>query len=254
MLVALILGLWAPIKIVWEIEISRQQDQLRYHGAPVTLQLRDQLSQGLTIGVLSGMRSVVADLVWLNVVTAWMDQDWWKMGTYINLTTALQPRAPIFWDMGGWQLANNASMALLHDPTEPNDLKRIKGSRFYIDKGLDIFKRGIENNPTYWRLWNDTGELYSDRLKDFPTAAYYYQKASEQPNAMTYVERFPAHMYDARHANDPQKEYEEWKKLWLRLTPEQKLEKQHTAGEVEREIRVLENKLSIPKEKRVFPN
>jgi hypothetical protein len=254
LLVALFLGLWAPFKIVWEQKIAREQDFLRYNGAPMTRQLRDELGQGLTIGVLSGMRSVVADLVWLNVVTTWMNHDWWRMGGFINLCTVLQPRAPVFWDMGGWQLAWNASIDVLHDPTEPNELRRIKSARFYADKGLEVYKRGIENNPTYWRLWSDTAQLYNDRYKDYPTAAYYYRKASEQPNAMTYLERFSAHMYDARHANDPVKEYAEWRALWLRLTPEEKAQKAHTAGEVERQIRILEQKLSIPKEKRVFPN
>src|SRR5271155_5965772 len=114
-LVALLLGLWAPFKIVWEQQIARQQDALRYHGITMTRQLRDELGQGLTIGVLSGMRSVVADLVWLNVTTAWMNQDWWKMGSYINLCTALQPRAPVFWDIGGWELAWNASISAAID-------------------------------------------------------------------------------------------------------------------------------------------
>ena len=253
-LVALLLGLWAPFKIVWEQQIAREQDSLRYRGAPMTRQLRDELGQGLTIGVLSGMRSVVADFVWLNVTTAWMNQDWWRMGGYINLCTALQPRAPVFWDMGGWQLAWNASIAVTQDRTQPNELRRLKASRFWIDRGLELYKRGIENNPTYWRLWLDTGLLYDQRLKDYRTAAYYYQKASEQPNAPAYLERAPAEMYDAHHLNDPQSEYVEWKKLWLRLTPEQKAQKQHTADRLESEIRRLEQKLSIPKEKRVFPN
>jgi hypothetical protein len=253
-LVALLLGLWAPCKIVWEQHIAQEQDFLRYRGTPMTRQLRDELGQGLTIGVLSGMRSVVADLVWLNVVTTWMNQEWFRMGGYINLCTALQPRAPVFWDMGGWQLAYNASVAVLHDPTQPNQMRRIKASRFWIDRGLEIYKRGIENNPTYWRLWSDTAQLYDQRLNDYRTAAYYYQKASEQPNAMTYLERFPAHMYDAKHLNEPASEYAEWRALWFRLTPEQKAQKAHTADQIQFEIRRLEQKLSIPKEKRVFPN
>jgi len=254
LLVSLFLGLWAPVKIVWEQHIAREQDFLRYHGAVMTRQLRDELGQGLTIGVLSGMRSVVADLLWLNVTTAWMNEDWWKMGSYINLCTALQPRAPIFWDMGGWELAWNASIAASIDKTQPNELRRIKASRFWAERGLEIYKRGLENNPTYWRLWLDTALLYDQRMKDYRTAAEYYRTASEQPNAMTYLERAPAEMYDAHHQNDPVTEYAEWKKLWFHLTPEQKTEKQHTADRIEWEIRRLEQKLSVPKEKRVFPN
>jgi hypothetical protein len=96
--------------------------------------------------------------------------------------------------------------------------------------------------------------LYDQRLKDYKTAAYYYQRASEQPHAPAYVERAPAEMYDKFHANDPEQEYAEWKALWLRLTPEQKAMKVHTADRIEKEIRRLEQKLSIPPEKRVFPN
>ncbi len=253
-LVALLLGLWAPCKIVWEQRIAHEQDILRYNGAPMTRQLRDELGQGLTIGVLSGMRSVVADLVWLNVTTAWMNQEWFRMGGYINLCTALQPRAPVFWDMGGWQLAWNASVGALQDKTQPNELRRLKASRFWVDRGLEIYKRGIENNPTYWRLWANTGMLYDQRLKDYRTAAYYYQKASELPNAPAYLERFPAEMFDTHHANDDQAAYAAWKALWERLTPAERARKEHTAGRVESEIRRLEQKLSIPNEKRVFPN
>jgi len=253
-LVALLLGLWAPCKIVWEQHINREQDYLRYRGAPMTRQLRDQLGQGLTIGVLSGMRSVVADLIWLNVSTAWMNQEWFRMGGYINLCMALQPRAPIFPDMGGWELAWNASISSLYDPAQPNVLRRIKASRFWVDRGLEIYLRGIENNPTYYRLWLDTALLYQQRLHDYRTAAYYYQKASELPGALAYLERAPAEMYGPHFLNDPESEYAEWKKLWFRLTPAQKAEKQHSAGQLEWEIRRLEQKLSIPKEKRVFPN
>ena len=254
LLIALLLGLWAPFKVMWEQDIGKEQDQLRYGGAPMTRQLRDQLGQGLTIGVLSGMRTVVADFVWLSSVTSWMNQDWLHMSDAIQLCTALQPRAPVFWQMGGWHLAWNASIAAENDPRQPDQMRRLKASRYWTQRGLDTLKRGLENNPASWRLWNDTAQLYDQRLRDYPTAAYYYGKASEQPGAMTYLERFPAHMYDPIHANDPEKEYAEWKKLWLRLTPEQKLEKQHTAEEVERQIRLLENKLSIPTEKRIFPN
>jgi tetratricopeptide (TPR) repeat protein len=239
-LIALLLGLWAPVKIMWEQEIGHEQDLLRYHGVPMTRQLRDELGQGLTIGVLSGMRSVVADLLWLNVEVEWENQEWFKMGGYINLCTALQPRAPVFWDSGGWQLAWNASVATMQDTRrQPNDLRRIKASRFWVQRGLEIFKRGIENNPEYWHLWADTGLLYDQRLKDYPAAAYYYGKAI---------------MYDSRHANDPQAEYVLWKALWQRLTPQQMAMRAHTRDRLEVEIRRLEKQLSIPNDKRIFPN
>jgi len=251
-LIALLLGVWAPFKIIWEQDLSRQQDTYRYHGFIMNRSLRDDLGQGLTIGVLSGMRSVVADLVWLQVTTAWQNEEWFRMGGLINLCTSLQPRAPLFWDMGGWQLAWNASVAAMNDKKQPSELRRIKASRFWIDKGIDVYQRGIENNPQYWRLWNSMANLYQQRLKDYKKAAYYYQQASERPNAPVYLERFPAIMYGM--AGDDQAAYDSWKALWEKLTPEEREEKQHWKEKIEENIRRLEQKLSIPKQKRVFPN
>ena len=264
-IIALILGLWAPFKIIWEREIAREQSILRYGSVAMTRQLRDELGQGLTIGVLSGMGSVVADLLWLDVEIAWEHQDWFKMGGYINLCTALQPRSITFWDIGGWHLAWNASDSALEDPTLP-ELRRLKAARFWIDKGLEIYKRGIENNPEHYKLWADTGLLYQSRLadrekrmglneaarKDYEMAGYYYSKANERADAPIFLERFPAYMY--QNAGDDRAAYAEWCKLWNKLTPAQRDQPQHAKDKMEQNIQRLENKLAIPQEKRIFPN
>ena len=254
LVIGLILAAWAPLKIGWEQHMAREQNQLRYEGAQVTIALRDQLSQGLAIAVLAGMRNIVADLVWLETVTAWMHQDWWRMAAVVDTCTALQPRAPMFWDMGGWQLAWNASINSGIDATMyPSELQRKKAERYWIERGKDLFLRGQQHNPNYWRLWFDAALLYEQRLKDPKTAAYYYERASEAPNAPIYLERGAAHMYDKVHLNDPAQEYAEWVKLWLKLTPEQKENPQHAAPLIEKRIRELEEKLDVPKEKRIFP-
>jgi tetratricopeptide (TPR) repeat protein len=252
LLIALILGLWAPIKIIWEQGITRQQDALRYHGVTINRQLRDQLGQGMTIGVLSGMRSVVADLLWLQVTLAWENQEWFRMGGYINLCTSLQPRSVTFWDIGGWHLAWNASVAAMEDRRQPNELRRIKASRFWIDRGLEIYLRGIENNPEHYRLWAQTGMLYQQRLHDYRKAAYYYQQASERSDCPVFYERFPAIMYGL--AGDDQAAYAAWKALWEKLTPQQREMREHWKEKIESNIRALEKKLSIPEEKRIFHN
>jgi tetratricopeptide (TPR) repeat protein len=249
---ALILGLWAPLKVVWEQNISREQDLLRYRGITVTRQLRDKLGQGLTIGVLSGMRSVVADFLWLNTTLAWENEQWFKMEGYINLCTSLQPRSITFWDIGGWQLAWNASVAAAQDKKQPNELRRLRAARFWIDKGLDVYLRGIENNPEHYKLWADTGLLYQQRLRDLRKAAYYYEQATQRPDCPVYYERFPAIMYGLE--GDDQAAYDAWVRLWKRLTPQQLEQPQHWKEKVESNIRRLEQKLSIPQEKRIFPN
>ena len=48
--------------------------------------------------------------------------------------------------------------------------------------------------------------------------------------------------------------YNAWVKLWNRLTPQQREMPQHWKEKIESNIRRLEQKLSIPMEKRIFPN
>ena len=55
------------------------------------------------------------------------------------------------------------------------------------------------------------------------------------------------------NAHDYPAAYEEWKKLWFRLTPEQKEDRQHWKEKIITNIQQLENKLNVPQEKRVFP-
>jgi hypothetical protein len=252
-LIALVVCGWAPFKVAWEVNIERQQDQLRYHGLVVTRQLRDQLSQGLTIGVLAGFRNIVADLVWLDVEDAWEKYQWFKMDSLITLATSLEPRSVTFWDYGGWQLAwNVAYMARSDVVHEPSKLRRMHDERFWMYRGLDVFKRGIENNPESYKLWERVGQLYEQKLGDYHMAAYYYEKASEQLDAPVYLERFPAIMLGK--AGDYPAAYEAWKKLWFKLTPAQREEKQHWKEKIESSIRGLEKQLNIPAEKRVFPN
>jgi hypothetical protein len=266
-LVALILGCWAPLKVVWEQKISREQDLLRYQGVTVTRHLRDELGQGLTIGILSGMRSVVADIIWvINVTLAWENEEWFKMEADINLCTSLQPRSISFWDGGGWQLAWNASVAAMRDRNQPNELRRIRASRFWIERGLDVYLRGIASNPEHYRLWAQTGLLYQQRLadnekrngqlaaaaEDYRKAAYYYEQASLRPDCPVFYERFPAYMYG--NAGDDQAAYDAWVRLWNRLTPQEREQQQHWKEKIESNIRRLEQKLSVPAEKRIFSN
>jgi hypothetical protein len=250
---ALILGLWAPCKIVWEQRIAKEQDQLRYHGIVITRQLRDQLGQGFSLGVLSGMGSVVADLVWIiNVTLIWENEQWFKMASYINLCTTLEPRAVTFWDGGGWQLAWNASVGAAEDVHDPDPLRRLKASRYWIQRGLDVYLRGIENNPESWILRAHTALLYQQRLGDFRKAAEYYAQASAMPDAPVFYERFPAIMY--HNAGDERASFAAWSALWNRLTPEERTQPVHRLAPWQLDmIEHQEQAFGVPPEKRVFP-
>lgn len=250
MILALVLAGWGAGKVVWEQRLQTEREQLRYHGVIINQAVREQVGQGMMLALLSGFRGVVADFTWLGVTAAWEDKEWFKLKNLIDLTTTLQPRSIMFWEMGGWHLAWNVSQSKRNDPKEPMEARRIKEERFWIEEGRKLFARGAENNPEQYRLWFQLAWIYEQKLKNYREAAVYYRKAAEFPGAPIYLERFAG--YALEKAGEDQQAYEYWKQLWARPMPH--TDPQRAWDKIEKKIRDLENKLKIPREKRVFPD
>jgi tetratricopeptide (TPR) repeat protein len=77
---------------------------------------------------------------------------------YARFITVLDPNFVEAYDFGAFQLG------------------------FFIDKpieGLSFCREGIKNNPLYWKLYFTAGILYSQKLKDYKNALYYFSKAEK---------------------------------------------------------------------------
>lgn len=239
---------WGAIKVKWEESLERRQNELRYHRVAINLGLRDQLSQGMVIGLLSGFRAVVADACWLGVMDDFANEQWFRLQQKVKLVTTLQPRSVSFWEMGGWHLAWNASSERLHNRKEPNLARRLKEARYWVEQGRQLFLKGIENNPDSHELYFQVAWLYQEKLRDYRSAAVYYEKASLCPGAPIYMERFPG--YALEKAGADQEAYEYWKKLWNRPGP--KTDPARAWDKIKLHIQQLEAKLNVPPGKRVF--
>lgn len=246
---ALILAAWGSVKVFWEEDIERRETALRFHGFTINRGLRDQLGQGMMLGLLSGFRGVVADVIWLMVTTAWQDKQWFRVKNLIDLSTTLQPRFIPFWDLGGWHLAWNASVDRRNNRDETNVMRRLKEERFWINEGKKVYERGAENNPDSYEIWRSLGLLNDQKLKDYRAAAYAYGRAAAIPGAPIFLERFPAYMLEK--AGDDQAALDIYKKLWFQ--PRDRKNLQYAYDKLEARIRALEAKLKVPREKRVFP-
>src|SRR5207248_732744 len=99
----------------WPVE-QRLADEYRaahFHTAKLDLGLRQQVTQREFLAAMSGFRSIVADLLWIQANAAWERTEWGRMVLLFNNITALQPRNMMFWDLAGWHMAWNASVAAL---------------------------------------------------------------------------------------------------------------------------------------------
>ncbi len=246
---ALILAAWGTLKVCWEQGIERREAELRFHGYTINRDLRDQLGQGMMLGLLSGFRGVVADFIWLMVTNSWQDKQWFRVKSMVDLSTTLQPRFIPFWDLGGWHLAWNASVDRRNNRAEPNELRRLKEERYWINEGKKIYERGAENNPDSFEIWRSLGLLNDQKLHDYRAAAEAYAHAAAVPGAPVFLERFPGYMLEK--AGDDAAALEVYKRLWY--LPRDHKVPQYGYDKLEERIRALEAKLKVPREKRVFP-
>ncbi|MEP6603690.1 MAG: hypothetical protein ABJB69_07075, partial [Spartobacteria bacterium] len=123
-----------------------QDRQSYFRAAPLDRDLREQLGQLGFAAALSGFRSIVADVVFIQAHVAWEQTDWARVLLLFRQATTLQPRAILFWDMASWHMAWNASVAAMNDQTQPLTT-RVKRQREFFAIGKDFLERGIRNNP-----------------------------------------------------------------------------------------------------------
>lgn len=210
---------------------------------PVDLTFNEQVVQLGFTAVLSGFRSLLADISFIQAHVAWERTEWARVLLLFRRATALQPHTVLFWDMAAWHMAWNASIAAGDDRAQPNELLRLKAAREYIGIGRDFLERGIRNNPDDAKLCEALARLYRDRLNDHLHASEFYAKAAAKPGASAYAERFAA--YELSYCEGEEQNAYEW---LLRLY--ERGEKERLPTLIKR-LKYLEERLNIPPSQRI---
>lgn len=240
------LSLFGIAKLPVERAISAAHRELHLRAVDFDPALRDQIGQLAFIAGLSGFRSLVADVLFVQTHLAWERTEWGRLLLLFRQITTLQPRAILFWDTAAWHMAWNASAAALRDPKQPRLTRRIKAQREYFQLGKDFLERGIKNNPDQPQLYEALARLYRDKYNDHEHAAKFFGKAAALPGAPGYLKRFAA--YELSHCEGRATEaYDQLHALYA-------------AGESERVptliqlMKELEIKLAIAPEQRISDN
>jgi len=226
-----------------EAALTEQHRRAYFHQARLGLDLREQIGQLGFLAALSGFRSLVADVVFIQAHVAWERTEWGRVLLLFREATTLQPRSVLFWDMAAWHMAWNASVAALHDPFQPNDALRRKAEGEYFALGKDFLERGIKNNPDRPQLYESLARLYKEKLNNHAAAAKLFARAAALPFAPEHDKRFAAYelsfapghereAYEALHRLYDQGEHERLPTLLKRL-------------------KYLEEELDIPLHKRI---
>ncbi len=238
--VLLVFGL---VKLPFESRLTGEFRAAHFHSTQLNLSVRQQVGQMGFIAALSGFRSVIADGLWLEAYIAWENTQWGKMKVLFDAVTTLQPRAMMFWDMAGYHMAYNASVAALRDDRQPREALRIRARDEYYRLGEDYYLKGVQYNPDHAYLYERLGIVYRDKFEDHAKAAWAFFEAAARPDAMAYVHRFAVYQLEKCPGHERQA-YD----MLVALYHEGKQERVPT---LLTDLDELQNKLQIPPAERI---
>ena len=237
----LILLVWGVVKIPWEIRLIRQQ-RLATVGfsRPTSVALREKLGQGMVLAALGGFRGLAANALMLQAHGAWEEKQWARVRSALEMATLLQPRVALFWDLASWHLAWNAAVAAEEYSGETSVTRRRIEARKWVEAGRVLLERGTRAVPEKAILFQRLGDLYWQRLKDYPRAAVCYQEALTKRDVPPYLERFVGYALDK--GGDKKGALDYFKNL--RRSMGNPPDPSRKPDEVEREIRTWKSKES----------
>jgi hypothetical protein len=239
----LLLGLFGIIKMPAEKSLDAAQRQAGLRGTALTLDLREMVGQMGFLAALSGFRSPLAALLWIEAHNAWERTEWGRMAALFDAVTTLQPRSLLYWDMASWHMAWNASAAAFQDRSQPSEALRIRNQRQYFKLGRDYLERGIKNNPESSFLYRSLGVLLRDKFEDHCGAGEAFLKASQLPGAPSYTARFAGYEL-ARCPGRERMAYELLRKLY-------ETEPEGRKPALIITLKELEKKLDVPESQRI---
>lgn len=237
------LVIFGAAKLPYEIALDKAQRAAHFRSTVLNLDLRERIGQMGFLAALSGFRSPLAALLWIEAYTAWEKTEWGRMAGLFDTVTTLQPRAMTYWDQAAWHMAWNASVAALQDEKQPSEALRVRAQRQYIQLGKDYLERGIKNNPDRYFLYLALGNLLRDKLEDYCGAAEAYRKAAQFPQAPGFTRRFVGYML-AKCPGREREAYDYLRKLYDEGEGQR-------LGSLITSLRDMENKLAIPESERI---
>jgi hypothetical protein len=187
--VTAVAGLVLVISMALSVLTLRAVDRIREES---TLQEVLYIPTANTVKHLSlGYDGLLADLYWTRVVQYFGGKHHLKAKQYellkplLQITTTLDPHLIVAYEFG--------SVFLAQQPPEGAGDPRA---------AAELVQRGIDQNPSQWRLYYSLGFIYWQELHDAKSASEAFLKGSQVPGAQVWMKVMAAAL--AQHADDHQ--------------------------------------------------
>lgn len=158
-------------------------------------ELEPTLGQGVLLGVLGGLRTMVADFAWIRSYVFWERRDRPGCEALMRTACTLDPHARYFWenaglriglDMAHWEIRRRGGYAKVPAETQERLFRQ------YARRGLEVLEEGLGHARNRTALLLAAGFIAEGKLKDLRLAADYYRQAAEAQDAPWYAARIAA--------------------------------------------------------------
>jgi hypothetical protein len=149
-------------------------------------EIEPSLGQGVLLGVLGGLRNIIADGTWIRSYVYWEKKDRAACEALMRTACALDPRSRYFWentgcvigyDMAHWEIRRRGGYNKVTREIQDEIFKK------YARHGLTVFEEGVKYTGGSPSLLISAGQLSEIKLKDSLLAAEYYRRAAESRGA-----------------------------------------------------------------------
>ena len=211
-------------------------------------ELEPTLGQGVLLGILGGLRTVVADLTWIRSYVLWERKDRAGCEALMRAACALDPHSRYFWentgytvgyDLAHWEIRRRGGYERVPKETQ----ERLFVS--YARKGIEVLEEGLGRTKSPTPLLLCAAQLAELKIKDHGLASKYYMKAAEAPDSPWFAARICAQVIweDGRRLEA----YQWFRRYWTtRMLP-----KEDGFPDDLRQLRTMEAVLGIPPAERI---
>ncbi len=173
---------WAVLALSFLVLVPLQQEVDRQIGGQRRIEELLYVPSGPLLRRLClGHEGLAADIYWTRAVQYFgrkrIDRatKFDLLGPLLQITTELDPNLIVAYRFGAIFLAEKTPWGAGRP-----------------EEALQLLRRGIVANPSYWRLWQDVGFIYYWDLKDYPRAAEAFRVGSQQPGAHLWMKALAA--------------------------------------------------------------
>jgi len=213
--------------------------------------LEPALGEGFALALFGGLRSVLADFMWIQAHIHWMERDAPKAESAVRLVVLLRPQSLYYWingarmialDMPDWILREYGPRHLVPEVID----RRVREAQARM--GIEFLEDGFRHHPNHPRLLIEQAKFHRIGRRDTEAAAELFAEAARQRGAPYYAGRIHAYLLEEMGRLAEAREFLIW--YHGQLPPE---DPRAQIDNVEEWIANLEDALSLEPDQRFVP-